>query len=519
MLQHSQKGAQHRKQIICCQIKFGHRSFLAVVTFPMLGVSVSVCPKAGPVTSYSTPHASHGSGRFRANGKPNILPASQGEAAPHMHVAFADWLAGEDLEFCVGLRILVANHRRSWDVLEIEVSLRLVFLFVFDSPKVVFAYLCLLCSGDCSPIARQVPEDLDSEVTAKDGDRVLICGCRHVDTDLLQIGAVSKVKLAGSPEMVYVCQKRLTLRGRTSESQLTFSEDLHGYSQCLVLGGSGGVLEMLRLSGVQRCPLEQISGEWLVSKCTVKAPPGRTTWDAFTACGGSTTFRSCQLIGGHGVMTLYPVDLSYPDTRGATQTHVTLERCVVKDAKFNAVTAEGQTCIVATNCVFLRNGQGASQLHIEFFSLLAYARRILPQIQLLIAKFIDGLAPNQLQAPASTASNDMGCVFSLALGSSAKIVNCQFGANSVVVRNHWQGAWWTWRGDAPRISATGNVSASGEAVLVCNVMHEPERSTLAMCEAERDRKGGLGAWGVSPEEEQRILQRENERTQPPWLPQ
>jgi len=119
---------------------------------------------------------------------------------------------------------------------------------------------------------------------------VLICGRQHVDTHLLKVGVVACEKLEISPEAVYVCRKRMTLRGQTG-AELTFSEDVSGYSQCLVLAGDGGAVENLRVLGKLRCPLEQISGDWQISKCTIRAPP-TPTWDAFTASGGSIVFQT-----------------------------------------------------------------------------------------------------------------------------------------------------------------------------------------------------------------------------------
>lgn len=61
-----------------------------------------------------------------------------------------------------------------------------------------------------------LPDDVeDCSIEARDGDRVLICGRQHVDTHLLKVGVVAREKLEISPEAVYVCRKRMTLRGQT----------------------------------------------------------------------------------------------------------------------------------------------------------------------------------------------------------------------------------------------------------------------------------------------------------------
>ena len=364
-----------------------------------------------------------------------------------------------------------------------------------------------------------LPDDLDTGVTAKDGDRVLICGRCEVDTDLLQIGVVSRERLSLSPEMVLVCRKQVILRGQTPASELAFSTLLHGSSQCIVLAGNGGKIQSLRVTGVQRCALEIFAGEWHISDCVVRAPP-KKTWDAFTASGGSTTFWRCRLIGNHGVGTLYPVDGSGSDTQESTQTCVRLERCVIQDGKFCGIAVLQDTSLDAVNCVFLRNGCGASQRHIERFAVLA-CPKLLASNKLMVADFLAPVNAGEFHSPASQGVEEdlnLGCVLQLFLRSRIKIVNCQFGANGMLIHNEWQGAWYTWRADAPYIVAAGNVTADGQPVEIANVMYENYRRRLDMCEAQRDeREEGLAAWGVSKEEQEQILHRERGRTQPPWL--
>lgn len=352
---------------------------------------------------------------------------------------------------------------------------------------------------------------------ARDGDRVLICGRQHVDTHLLRVGVVAREQLELSPEAVYVCRKRVTLRGQTG-AELTFSEDLSGYSQCLVLAGEGGALENLTVLGQQRCPLEQIAGDWRVSQCLLRAP--QAPWDAFTASGGRVVFQRCRLIGAHSVMSLYPVAFSGADTQGSAPTHVTLERCVIEDGRFSGIALNQDTSLVAKQCVFVRNGCGASQPHIELFALLAFA---LPKrIKSYIADFIAPGMAAQLHSPVSTTDQqvrqNIGCVLQLYPGTSAHLKKCQFGANGVVAQADLTGPWYRFRADAPHIVASENVTADGRQIRIECTLDAQRREMLARMEAERDLKGmGLAPWGVSPEEEREILRIELERNQPPWL--
>ena len=361
-----------------------------------------------------------------------------------------------------------------------------------------------------------LPEDLNSG-TANDGERVLICGQQHVDTDLLKIGVVTMEKVGSVSRMpVYVCRKRLVLRGQTEASELAFSADLNAESKCMVLAGSGGCLEHLRIIGTQRCSLELIGGDWRISKSVLQAPRG---WDAFNALGGSAVFSKCRLIGHSSVVSLYPVSSSGSDCVGSTQTHVTLEQCVIQEGQFTGICIGAGTSLTAKRCLFLRNGGGGSQPHIELFALLGCAR-FPKDVCSRIAGFIaHGLA---LETTASNALEDqfqsLGCVLQLSLRSTAQITNCKFGANGLLVRNSWEGPWYRWRADAPFITASDNVTVSGHPVVIENVMETHAYSDLAMCERRREESGrGLSPWGVSEEEEQEILRKVAARPQPPWL--
>ena len=217
----------------------------------------------------------------------------------------------------------------------------------------------------------------------------------------------------------------------------------------LVLAGNGGRLERLRVCGVQRCALEQISSNWVHHQ--------------------SSCYTKVGCCHGIGWQRHLPEVLTHRKPHGLQLVPDLVPRCrhaaLLRDAR-DAWTLSDPGRPVQRYLSWREHVDGCKQMRIlakwlqrfpasgRAFSLLACS--LLPiHLKLYISEFPSPTRSQHVHAPVCKVeewqTHELGCVFQVFPKSSARITKCQFGANGLLLKTELLSPWYKWRADAPRI--------------------------------------------------------------------